>query len=167
MKLDIQLFGGRGASSSNNRSISSSYKVQETENGYKGKGSELLKFIRAEEKDSGVSVSASVKKTLKDNPNTTYTFDGEKLVGKSNAKSNAITFNNRQNLISSIQQQINVDLGKATTERQFAPRKGLNIDSKKLTRNEFFTLRTYLNKQNIQINENGVSDYFITYKKQK
>lgn len=94
MKLNIQMFGGRGASSSNNGSISSSYKVQETENGYKGKGSELLKFIRAEEKDSGVSVSASVKKTLKDNPNTTYTFDGEKLVGKASSSSTGSNFNN-------------------------------------------------------------------------
>ena len=121
MKLNIQLFGGRGASSSNKE--------------------------------------LNHNKRLKKN--------AEKLVEKSNTKSNAITFNNRQNLISSIQQQINVDLGKATTERQFAPRTGLNIDSKKLTKNEFFTLRTYLNKEGIQINENGVSDYFITYKKQK
>ena len=75
--------------------------------------------------------------------------------------------NNRKNLVDYFKIQADIDLEKAATERQFAPRKGLNIDSRKLDKNEFFTLRTMLNKKDIQINENGVYDYFITYEKKK
>ena len=75
--------------------------------------------------------------------------------------------NNRKNLVDYFKIQADIDLEKCATERQFAPRRGLNIDSRKLDKNEFFTLRTILNKKNIQINENGVYDYFITYEKKK
>lgn len=75
--------------------------------------------------------------------------------------------NNRKNLVEYFRIQADIDLEKAATERQFAPRRGLNIDSRKLDKNEFFELRTILNKKNIAINENGVYDYFITYEKKK
>lgn len=50
-------------------------------------------------------------------------------------------------------------------ERQFAPRRGLNIDSRKLTQNEFNTVKSYLLKNNIRTESNGVYDYFITFEK--
>lgn len=73
--------------------------------------------------------------------------------------------NNRKNLVSYIKEQIDVDLEKAITEKQFAPRKGLNIDSRKLTINEFNALKSILIKNKIRIESNGVYDYFITYQK--
>ena len=117
IKLDIQLFGGRGASSGSTK------------------------------KSEGIRTS---KKVTKKNKATGG--------GSSN-------FSNRKNLVNSINEQINVNLNKAATERQFAPRRGLNIDSRKLSKNDLATLRTYANKQGIRIESNGVNDYFITYKK--
>lgn len=73
--------------------------------------------------------------------------------------------NNRKNLVDSVKIQTDVDLEKAATERQFAPRRGLNIDSRELTKNEFNTVRSYLMKKNIRMESNGVYDYFITYEK--
>lgn len=77
------------------------------------------------------------------------------------------TLNNRKNLVDYFRIQTDIDLEKAATEKQFAPRRGLNIDSRKLDKNEFFTLRTQLNKKGISIQSNGVYDYFITYEKKK
>ena len=80
-------------------------------------------------------------------------------------KNKKIEFNNRKNLVSAVKEQIDVDLEKAATERQFAPRRGLNIDSRKLEKNEFSSLKTFLYKHKITMQENGVYDYFINYKK--
>ena len=73
--------------------------------------------------------------------------------------------NNRKNLIDKLKIQIDVDLEKSVTERQFAPRKGLNIDSRKLNQNEFSSVRSYLSKNNVRIESNGVFEWFITYQK--
>lgn len=73
--------------------------------------------------------------------------------------------NNRKNLIDTLKIQIDVDLEKSVTERQFAPRKGLNIDSRKLNQNEFSSVRSYLSKNNVKIESNGVFEWFITYQK--
>lgn len=77
----------------------------------------------------------------------------------------SVSFNNRKNLTTHIKEQTNVDLDKMATEKQFAPRRGLNIDSRKASENDFNTLKSYLLKNNIRIESNGVYDYFITYKK--
>lgn len=74
-------------------------------------------------------------------------------------------FNNRANLVKYIKEQININLEKAITENQFAPRRGLNIDSRKLTINEFNALKSILIKNKISIESNGAYDYFITYQK--
>lgn len=117
MKLNIQLFGGRGASSSSAK------------------------------KSEGIRTSKKVTKKNK-------TTGG----GSSN-------FSNRKNLVNSINEQISVNLNKAATERQFAPRTGLNIDSRKLSKNEFSTLRSFTAKKDIRMESNGVYDYFIRFKK--
>ena len=118
MKLNIQLFGGRGASSGSTK------------------------------KREGIRTS---KKVTKKNEKTT-----------SGSSSN---FSNRKNLVNSINEQISVNLNKAATERQFAPRTGLNIDSRKLSKNEFSTLRSFTKRKNIRMESNGVNDYFIRFKK--
>jgi hypothetical protein len=74
-------------------------------------------------------------------------------------------FNNRVNLVKYIKEQIDINLEKAITEEQFAPRRGLNIDSRKLTINEFNALKSILIKNKIRIESNGVYDYFIWFKK--
>lgn len=73
--------------------------------------------------------------------------------------------NNRKNLVETLKIQVDVDLEKAATERQFAPRRGLNIDSRKLSQDEFNSVKSYLGKNNVNIQSNGVYDYFITYQK--
>ena len=73
--------------------------------------------------------------------------------------------NNRKNLVATVKNQIDVDLDKAATERQFAPRRGLNIDSRKLNQNEFNSVKSFLNKNNIRFESNGVFEWFITYEK--
>ena len=113
MKLDIQLFGGRGASSSNK--VKSSSKIRGTQT-------------------------------------------------KEQEKTKAGNFSNRKNTVNFVKEQIDVDLNKAATERQGSPRRGLNIDGRKLDRNEFATLRTFLNKKNIRFESNGVYDYFVWFK---
>ena len=75
--------------------------------------------------------------------------------------------NNRKNLVEYIKEQIDVDLEEAATEKQFAPRRGLNIDSRKLTVNELNSIKTIMIKKDIRIEANGVYDYFIYYEKKK
>ena len=75
--------------------------------------------------------------------------------------------NNRKNLVDYIKWQLDIDLEKAITEKQFSPRKGLNIDSRKLSKNEFNSLKSKLLKEEIRIESNGVYDYFITYPPKK
>ena len=54
------------------------------------------------------------------------------------------TLNNRKNLVDYVREQIDVDLEEAATENQFAPRRGLNIDSRKLTINELNSVKMYI-----------------------
>ena len=70
----------------NNKSISTLYDVYEDEDGYRGKGKELLKFIEAEEKDSGITISNSMKNKLRKNPDKEFIFDNneEKVFDVSN-----------------------------------------------------------------------------------
>lgn len=58
-------------------SISNQYEVYETEDGYKGKGKELLKFIEAEEEDSGVEAGENIKDRLRQNPDETFIYDND------------------------------------------------------------------------------------------
>ena len=117
MKINIKLFGGRGARSGSTK------------------------------KSEGIRTSKKVTKKNK-------TTGGSSL-----------NFSNRKNLVNSINEQISVDLNKAATGRQFAPRTGLNIDSRKLSKNEFSTLRSFTKRKNIKMESNGVNDYFIRFKK--
>ena len=61
----------------------------------------------------------------------------------------------------------NIDLEKAITEKQFAPRKGLNIDSRKLDQNEMNTIKKIMYEKEMVMQSNGVYDYFIYYEKKK
>ena len=75
-------------------SISNLFDVKETENGYEGKGKELLKFIENEEQDSGVEISDTLKDKLRKNPDDTFVFDNENETivakGKNNKESSAL-----------------------------------------------------------------------------
>lgn len=75
--------------------------------------------------------------------------------------------NNRKNLVEYLKEQADIDLDEAATENQFAPRRGLNIDSRKLTQNELNTVKTIMIKKDIRMESNGVNDYFIYYEKKK
>lgn len=77
------------------------------------------------------------------------------------------TLNNKQNLVDYFKIQTNIDLEKAITEKQFAPRKGLNIDSRKLDQNEMNTIKEIMYKKEMVMQSNGVYDYFIYYEKKK
>lgn len=77
------------------------------------------------------------------------------------------TLNNRKNLVDYVREQIDVDLEEAATENQFAPRRGLNIDSRKLTINELNSVKTIMIKKDIRMESNGTYDYFIYYEKKK
>lgn len=73
--------------------------------------------------------------------------------------------NNRKNLVEYFRIQTDIDLEKAATERQFAPRRGLNIDSRKLDQNEFNIVKKIIVEKGMSMQSNGVYDYFITYEK--
>lgn len=77
------------------------------------------------------------------------------------------TLNNKQNLVDYFKIQTNIDLEKAMTEKQFAPRKGLNIDSRKLDQNEMNTIKKIMYEKEMVMQSNGVYDYFIYYEKKK
>lgn len=100
---------------------------------------------------------------VKDGENPMEAFNNQK--GKIQKTPN--TLNNRKNIVDYFRIQSDIDLEKAVTERQFAPRRGLNIDSRKLNQNEFNTIKRKLIEKNISIQSNGVNDYFITYENKK
>ena len=75
--------------------------------------------------------------------------------------------NNRKNLVNYVKQQIDIDLDKVATENQFAPRRGLNIDSSKMTINELNNVKHIMTKKDIRMESNGIKDYFIYYEKKK
>ena len=80
-------------------------------------------------------------------------------------KSNSAKLNNKKNLVNYIKEQTNVNLEKAITEKQPKPRSFLNIDSRKLTTNEFNTVKSIVLKKTMRIESNGVYDYAIFYEK--
>lgn len=82
-------------------------------------------------------------------------------------KKTPTTLNNRKNLVDYVKEQIDVDLEKCATEKQFAPRRGLNIDSRKLDINELNSLKTLMLKKEMRMETNGVYDYFINFEKKK
>lgn len=75
--------------------------------------------------------------------------------------------NNRKNLVEYVKQQIDIDLEEVATENQFAPRRGLNIDSSKMTINELNNVKNIMIKKDIRMESNGIKDYFIYYEKKK
>ena len=75
--------------------------------------------------------------------------------------------NNRKNLVEYVKQQIDIDLEEVLTENQFAPRRGLNIDSSKMTINELNNVKDIMIKKDIRMESNGIKDYFIYYEKKK
>ena len=94
-------------------------------------------------------------------------FEKKEIENKEEKQKTSKELNNRKNLVEYIKEQIDVDLEEAATEKQFAPRRGLNIDSRKLTVNELNSIKTIMIKKDIRIEANGVYDYFIYYEKKK
>lgn len=95
-------------------------------------------------------------------------FEKKEIEKKTDAKEKAPKeLNNRKNLVDYVKEQVDVDLDEAATENQFAPRRGLNIDSRKLTVNELNFVKTIMIKKDIRMESNGTYDYFIYYEKKK
>lgn len=90
----------------------------------------------------------------------------EKETNKNYVKTSSV-LNNRKNLVNYVKQQIDIDLDKVATENQFAPRRGLNIDSSKMTINELNNVKHIMTKKDIRMESNGIKDYFIYYEKKK
>lgn len=132
MKLDIQLFGGRGASSSEGS------RKRGTGSGFLNQGGE------------------------------TYEQYKERVLENTKRPITAMTdFSNRDSITYAIKERIEVDLKKAITENQPRPRTGINIDSRKLSRNELNSLKLFANRNSIRMESNGTNDYFIWYKKNR
>ena len=95
--------------------------------------------------------------------------DAMKESGKfeNSKKENESILNNRKNLVNYIKERLDIDLDNAATENQFAPRRGLNIDSRKLTQNELNDVKRIMIKKDIRMESNGQYDYFIYYEKKK
>jgi hypothetical protein len=97
---------------------------------------------------------------IKEGQSLTDAMKDSKKFNKDNSQ-----LKNKISLVNYIKEQTEIDLEKAITEKQFAPRRGLNIDSRKLNTNEFNTVKSILLKKSMRIESNGVYDYFITYQK--
>ena len=130
MKFNIQLFGGRGASSSEGSRS-------------RGTGSGFL---------GGETYEQYQQRVLENTPRPITSMTD---------------FSNRSNMTYAIKERIEVDLKKAITENQPRPRTGINIDSRKLTRNELNDLRLFAERNNIRMESNGTNEYFIWYKKNR
>ena len=132
MKLDIQLFGGRGASSSEGSRS-------------RGTGSGFL----GQEKET---YSQYVERVLENKPRPITAMTD---------------FSNKSNMTYAIKERTEIDLKKAMTEKQPRPRTGINIDSRKISRNELNTLKSFANRNNIRMESNGANEYFIWFKKNR
>ena len=97
---------------------------------------------------------------------TKYKGEIEKEINKNHVKTSSV-LNNRKNLVNYVKQQTDIDLEEAATKNQFAPRRGLNIDSSKMTINELNDVKRIMIKKDIRIESNGIKDYFIYYEKKK
>lgn len=84
-----------------------------------------------------------------------------------NTEINFKPITNRKELTDYVKEQINVNLDELATERQTHPRSYLNIDTRNLNPSEINQLKNVLKNygHNIQMLENGVYDYAITYKR--
>lgn len=69
--------------------------------------------------------------------------------------------NNRKNLVEYVKQQIDIDLEEAATENQFAPRRGLNIDSSKMTINELNNVKNIMIKKDIREKINLYNSFIV------
>lgn len=132
MKLDIQLFGGRGASSSEGS------RKRGTGSGFLNENKETYEQYR--------------ERVLENTPRPITSMTD---------------FSNRSNMTYAIKERTEVDLKKAMTERQPRPRTGINIDSRKLSKNELNTLRLFANRNDIRMESNGTNQYFIWFKKNR
>lgn len=76
----------------------------------------------------------------------------------------------QQDFINHVKNQIKVDLSKAR-DTQFDDKKGFNINTSKLSRNDLYSLQNYLNKFNgkngfdAQIDDNGANRLYIRVKR--
>ena len=78
--------------------------------------------------------------------------------------------NNKNNLIDFVKQQTKIDLNKAIDEDRFSTksRTYLDIDSRKLSINEFNTIRRLLQyDKGLRFESNGAYNYAIYYKKNR
>lgn len=77
---------------------------------------------------------------------------------------------NKNDVINFVKKQVNVDLGKAIDENRFSSRSRtyLDIDSSKLSINEFNEVRRLLQYQKgLRFESNGAKNYAIYYQKKK
>lgn len=80
------------------------------------------------------------------------------------------TLNNKQDVIDYVKQQLKIDLNKAVDEDRFSTksRAYLDIDSRKLNRNDFNSVRKLLQyDKGLRFEENGAYNYAIYYEKKK
>ena len=132
VKLNIQKFGGRGASSSEaskKRGTSSGFLNQEKE-----------------------TYQQYTERVLENRPRPITSL---------------ADFSNKDNMTYAIKERIEVDLKKAMTENQPRPRTGINIDARKLSINELNSLRLFAQRNEIRMESNGTTQWFIWFKKNK
>lgn len=82
----------------------------------------------------------------------------------------ANNFDTKENIVSTLKRQTNVDISKAIDDDRFSKksRTSFDIDSRKLNKNEFNTMMKYLKyDNNVRIESNGAYHYAIYYKKRK
>ena len=104
---------------------------------------------------------------IKEGEDLTTAMKNSGKFGKKEEQKTPKTLNNKQNLVDYFKIQTDIDLEKAITEKQFAPRKGLNIDSRKLDQNEMNIIKKTIYEKEMVMQSNGVYDYFIYYEKKK
>ena len=107
------------------------------------------------------------------NLGTTYAvYNGDnlvKIVGTKVDKGGAV-LSNKNDVINFVKKQVNVDLSKAIDENRFSSRSRtyLDIDSRKLSINEFNTIRKLLQyDKGLRFVDNGAYNYAIYYQKKK
>ena len=81
-----------------------------------------------------------------------------------------VQLNNKKSVIDFVKQQTEIDLNKAVDEDRFSTksRTYLDIDSRKLSTNEFNTIRKLLQyDKGLRFESNGAYNYAIYYKKNR
>lgn len=115
--------------------------------------------------EKGVHVFIYDGETEEQAINRTFNQPTMNDISKDIVKISGSNFSNRKNIVESFKKYLNIDLEKAITDNQFAPRTYLNFDSRKLNINEFNELKKYLKDKDVTMLENGAYDYAIRYKK--